>query len=380
MRVIKSAAMFTALLLGLLGTAVIAQVRQVDQGRKGVQAWPMVICDTSGTNCIGTETTGTVGVYRLLTSTAAGGAGGGTVDQGAGGTSAWFIAFDTTGVNNNVDVVTATITQIPAITGTVQANAGTGTLAVSGTVTATPTGTQAVSGTVQANAGTGTQAVSVVTGTIGQITMPSLTVTSGTIGSITMPALTFTSGTVGSMPALTMTSGTIGNTVAINVTQIGGVALSTAAPMIQGGRGSTDVPTAVANGAQVAQRLNKWGDTITSLAPYDLLGFGTTAVTATTAAQILASSGANTKWAITAVTTCNLSGVVATIMHFTDSSGTLFSFPWTQTATSAGEARCYMQEFPSPYLAATNSTISVQLTTSNATGVRANITAYKTGT
>ena len=85
----------------------------------------------------------------------------GTVDQGTGGLSAWKV--DGSGVTQPVS-------------GTVTANAGSGTFAVSGTFFQA---TQPVSGTVTANAGTGTMAVSAAA-----LPLPSGAATQTTLASI----------------------------------------------------------------------------------------------------------------------------------------------------------------------------------------------------
>lgn len=109
-------------IFGALATLGMITSAYVNQGTPGPRnrAWPFVLCDTAG-NCVGTETTGTAGVYRLLTSTSGGGPGG----------------TDSVSVTSGT-INSATISQLPA--------------------------------------------VSVTSGTIGQITMPALTFTSGTVG------------------------------------------------------------------------------------------------------------------------------------------------------------------------------------------------------
>lgn len=411
----------------MVGVPLYSQYRSVDQGKGGTVAtnvWLVKICDSAGANCgtvaIPVTITGTMPVTGTVQSNAGTGTVNVTCISGCGGAPSFLdtggFTFGTTpvGIFGAVVDTAASHTIGDGLAGAPRMSTnrillvspqGTTTVAgtltgITGTVNATPVGTSTITGTV-----------TVTSGTIGSITMPSLTVTSGTIGSITMPSLTVTSGTVnsatitqlpvvnvGTLPTVNVGTfgpainvgtfgpalniGTFGPTAAVNLTQVLGAALSTANPVIDGGRVATDTVAAVANGSPAAVAVDKYGRLIIVMGGDNgMLGVGTTSVTATTAAQILASSGgANYRWAITSIMTCNLSGVVATQLDVTDSSGTLMSFPWTQTATTAGESRCYMQQFPTPYLSAANSTISVKLTVANATGVRTNITAYKTGT
>jgi hypothetical protein len=161
---------------------------------------------------------------------------------------------------------------------------------------------------------------------------------------------------------------------------VNGSGLTTAGPLIAGLRGSTTVPSAVADAALVAARGSKYGDVLVAFAPPDLETTGTAQPTATTATAVIAASGAATnRWKIMSIKVCNFSGTVATEMDITDSSGTIDKFVWTATALN-GEPQCFLDTFPDGWPAAANSSISAKLTVSDASGVFVAIKANKTGT
>jgi len=272
------------------------------------------------------------------------------------------------------------------VTGTMQVNGGTITASPTGTTTAQVTNTTTVNpvsircedttGTVFVNCGP-TQ-ISATSGTINSITMPSLTFTSGTVNSAT----------ISSIPALTFTSGTVGNTVtisptgtqSINLANVLGAALTTANPVLVGGRASTDTTASVANGAAVEQMFDKWGRTVVVPAVQDMWATGTFTLTATTASTPtgLAAPGANYRWALTGIYACSTANAL-TRLDVRDNTTAIVPFVWVQTATTAGEPKCWQVNFNPPFLITANQPITVALATA-VTDVRGVISAYKTGT
>lgn len=143
---------------------------------------------------------------------------------------------------------------------------------------------------------------------------------------------------------------------------------------------ATDTTASTAAGSDVRARADKFGDLITAFSIPDHVKSRSDVLTATTASSVLAAPGANYRYAIYGMYACNLSGVIATQLDITDSTGTIYSLPWTQTATTGGEDRCMAVPMNVPYFTAANSTISEKLTVANATGVRVILSIAQTGT